>query len=343
MNSDVFNKKGDFITSPEISQMFGEILGIWHVMFFEKKKMLGEKKCLVEMGPGTGKLQIVILNVFLQMGVLKNLEVHMIEVSPFLRDLQQREINLFFLRKGFVLERFEKHGREVFFCKKLGFKIVWHKEVIKGLEVVDKIDCPVNFICHEFFDALPALKFRFFNGYWHEELIDVENLKNMNAENFEHTKEKTFKTTLSLPNSNSVKNILKPEIRFRNYENSNNPKKENPNNPKNENTQNKTETEKNPKNPKNLPKTLPPKIPTKIEISPICTLKSSTLHRHPLKHNLKKVRLSPNNRLRLTPPLRRLPNRHKKPQIHTKRPNPRISRIDRFELFRRFYEFGGNC
>jgi NADH dehydrogenase [ubiquinone] 1 alpha subcomplex assembly factor 7 len=36
MKRDVFNKRGDFITSPEISQMFGECLGVWATLFFQK-------------------------------------------------------------------------------------------------------------------------------------------------------------------------------------------------------------------------------------------------------------------------------------------------------------------
>ena len=216
MNSNVFNKKGDFITSPEISQMFGEIIGIWHVMLWEKKKLLNKKRSIIEIGPGTGKLQIVLLNVFLQMGVLNNLNVQMIEVSPFLRSLQQKEINLFFLKKNIILEHYKKNDYEVFQNKKMNFKIIWHTKVIKGLEFIDKFDNPINFIAHEFFDALPSLKFKFYKNFWHEELIDIEKIKNLNSENFKHIKEKTFKTTLSLPNTSSVKNILKPDLRFKN-------------------------------------------------------------------------------------------------------------------------------
>jgi len=36
MNSNVFNKEGDFITSPEISQIFSELIGVWFVLSFDK-------------------------------------------------------------------------------------------------------------------------------------------------------------------------------------------------------------------------------------------------------------------------------------------------------------------
>ena len=44
MKRDVFNKKGDFITSVEISQMFGEMLGVWVVHLLEKIKIFKADK-----------------------------------------------------------------------------------------------------------------------------------------------------------------------------------------------------------------------------------------------------------------------------------------------------------
>ena len=59
--SNPLGKSGDFITSPEISQLFGEILGLYiHSLWHDKYK---EKFNLIELGPGNGTLLIDILRI----------------------------------------------------------------------------------------------------------------------------------------------------------------------------------------------------------------------------------------------------------------------------------------
>ncbi|KAJ0043256.1 hypothetical protein Pint_19308 [Pistacia integerrima] len=87
INGDVFGAEGDFITSPEVSQMFGEMVGVWAMCLWEQ---IGQPKRvnLVELGPGRGTL----------MGASKfksftePLHVHLVECSPALQKLQHQNL-----------------------------------------------------------------------------------------------------------------------------------------------------------------------------------------------------------------------------------------------------------
>lgn len=60
MKHDVFGAAGDFTTSPEISQMFGEMLGIWSVATWMRMGQPSRVQ-LVELGPGRGTLTADLL------------------------------------------------------------------------------------------------------------------------------------------------------------------------------------------------------------------------------------------------------------------------------------------
>jgi len=97
MRQDVFGTSGDFTTSPEISQVFGEMLGIWSVATWQS---LGcpEKVKLVELGPGRGTLMSDIIRTVSRFpDFCKALHggggVCMVETSHALRDIQQQKLN----------------------------------------------------------------------------------------------------------------------------------------------------------------------------------------------------------------------------------------------------------
>lgn len=123
MKQDPFGQAGDFVTAPEISQIFGEMIGIWAITQWQK---LGapENCALVEAGPGRGTLMADILRAIKVVPSFKP-EIHLVEISP-------------------VLKRKQK--------EKLGDGISWHNKI-------PELDKPSIFIANEFFDALPIKQF----------------------------------------------------------------------------------------------------------------------------------------------------------------------------------------
>ncbi|MDQ4134727.1 MAG: SAM-dependent methyltransferase, partial [Pseudomonadota bacterium] len=76
---------GDFTTSPEISQMFGELLGLWAAAVWQGMGSPTGFR-LVELGPGRGTLMADALRALRRVpGLLDGLEVHLVETSPALR------------------------------------------------------------------------------------------------------------------------------------------------------------------------------------------------------------------------------------------------------------------
>ena len=133
---DPFGRGGDFTTAPEISQMFGEIVGLWCV---DAWRRLGRPAGvrLVELGPGRGVLMADALRAARLEPAFRP-EVHLVETSPELRSLQRAQ----------------------------GFDAVWHDRV----ETVP--EGPVIWIANEFFDALPVRQFVRVGGSWRERLVD---------------------------------------------------------------------------------------------------------------------------------------------------------------------------
>src|SRR5581483_1177629 len=91
---DPLGERGDFITSPEISQMFGELIGLWMAAVW---KQMGEPPNLhvIELGPGRGTMMADALRAAKVMAAFRDaIVIHLVEVSPALQAAQEKALEL---------------------------------------------------------------------------------------------------------------------------------------------------------------------------------------------------------------------------------------------------------
>lgn len=91
MTREPFGRTGDFITAPEISQLFGEMLGIFVVHAWQQHGSPTENVRLVEIGPGRGTLMHDMLRVISKLAptLFESAHVHLVETSERLRGVQR--------------------------------------------------------------------------------------------------------------------------------------------------------------------------------------------------------------------------------------------------------------
>ncbi len=142
---DPLGSRGDFITAPEISQMFGELVGLWMAAVW-KQMGAPEYIRIVELGPGRGTLMSDALRAVQVMpGFRDAIVLHMVEISPALEAQQERKL------------------------EHLGTPMSWHPaldDVPKG---------PAIIIANEFFDALPVNQAVKTETGWHERQIEIDS------------------------------------------------------------------------------------------------------------------------------------------------------------------------
>jgi NADH dehydrogenase [ubiquinone] 1 alpha subcomplex assembly factor 7 len=145
MTRDPFGTAGDFVTAPEVSQMFGELLGIWCA---EVWRIIGEPRParLVELGPGRGTLLADLLRAAKVVPEFRAaLELHLVEISPALAEQQRNTLG------------------------SAGGAAQWHRSV-------DTLpEGPLIAIANEFVDALPIDQFARTDDGWHERKIGVRD------------------------------------------------------------------------------------------------------------------------------------------------------------------------
>jgi NADH dehydrogenase [ubiquinone] 1 alpha subcomplex assembly factor 7 len=146
---DPFGIKGDFVTAPEISQIFGELLGLWMVTEWMAQGRRSKGLQLIEMGPGRGTLMDDMLRTMQSFPPLAEAidEIYMIEASTILREKQHR-----LLCGDNPLESTDI-GHTSKTKHKIPVRIHWVTEM-NQLPEVQTTDSPF-FVAHEFFDAMP--------------------------------------------------------------------------------------------------------------------------------------------------------------------------------------------
>ncbi|HZC57194.1 MAG TPA: SAM-dependent methyltransferase [Xanthobacteraceae bacterium] len=143
VNRDPLGSGGDFITSPEISQMFGELVGLWMGAVWQQMGA-PENVRIIELGPGRGTLMHDALRATkIVKGFCDAAVVHLVEISPALQEVQQRKL------------------------EGLGVPILWHG-------AIDEVPAgPSIIVANEFIDALPVHQAIKQADGWHERVIEI--------------------------------------------------------------------------------------------------------------------------------------------------------------------------
>ncbi len=151
MTRDPFGAAGDFTTAPEISQMFGEMIGVWMALCWQR---LGSPSsfALLECGPGRGTLMADLMRGTKSVpGFHKAAHIYLMEISPVLKDKQAD-----------ALEDYD----------------------VRWIEDLNKLPpgLPVLCVANEFFDALPIRQYTRQRLEWKERAITTASLHGLSVQ-----------------------------------------------------------------------------------------------------------------------------------------------------------------
>jgi NADH dehydrogenase [ubiquinone] 1 alpha subcomplex assembly factor 7 len=144
VSRDPLGREGDFTTAPEVSQMFGELLGLWAASVW---RAIGSPPMLrlIELGPGRGTMMADALRALRVLPPLyQSLGIHLVEINPVLREKQQATLS--------------------------GVRNVsWHESID------DVPDGPCVIFANEYFDVLPIHQVVKRETGWHERVIKIDD------------------------------------------------------------------------------------------------------------------------------------------------------------------------
>jgi NADH dehydrogenase [ubiquinone] 1 alpha subcomplex assembly factor 7 len=141
---DPFGARGDFTTAPDVSQMFGELIGLWMAAVWRE---IGAPKPvhILELGPGRGTLMADALRAMKTVpGLREAAVVHLVEISPVLRIRQEQALET------------------------AGVPVLWHASLD------DVAEGPALMVANEFFDALPVHQAVKNADGWHERRVGID-------------------------------------------------------------------------------------------------------------------------------------------------------------------------
>ncbi|MBI5165536.1 MAG: SAM-dependent methyltransferase [Magnetospirillum sp.] len=140
---DPLGGQGDFTTAPEISQMFGELIGVWCLLAWQSMGM-PSPFVLAELGPGRGTLMADLLRAVASVpDFTAAADLWLVEASPTLRNRQRQRLD--------------------------GVAVSWAERV------EDLPPGPLLVVANEFFDALPIEQFECQGGLWHRRLVGLDS------------------------------------------------------------------------------------------------------------------------------------------------------------------------
>jgi NADH dehydrogenase [ubiquinone] 1 alpha subcomplex assembly factor 7 len=138
---------GDFVTAPEISQIFGELIGLWCASVWRQAGS-PEPVIVAELGPGRGTLMADFLRAAAIMpDFVQALRLHLVEASPVLRRAQKERL--------------------------ASAQPVW-------VETIEELPAgPLLLVANEFLDALPIRQFERGERHWSERMVGLDGEGNL--------------------------------------------------------------------------------------------------------------------------------------------------------------------